>query len=64
MDFSEALALMKQGKKMRRREWVTLKCSPYKWITVKDNRFFDELGMRVDDIYQEDILANDWEEVK
>lgn len=29
MDFSEALALMKQGKKMRRREWVTLKCSPY-----------------------------------
>lgn len=59
MDFSEALQLMKQGKRVRRECWID-----DTFIRIADDdRFRDEEDF--DFIKQqgitEDILANDWE---
>ncbi len=66
-DFSEALTLAKQGKRVRRLPWPT----EYLWIECGANRFW--LGVRgprqdvsrcIAGITEIDMLADDWVEVE
>ena len=67
MNFSEALELMKQGKKIRRRKWengveLYLKDNNF-WFIRKD--IIMPTGLPYNDISglpYKDIIANDWEE--
>ena len=69
MNFNEALELMKQGKKVKRRKWengveLYLKDNDF-WFIRKD--IIMPTGLPYNDISgipYEDIVANDWEEYK
>lgn len=62
MDFSEALLLMRQGKKVRRANWIT------QWhLNEKGSIIIVEASYGTYGIYGVqmcDLLATDWEEVK
>lgn len=66
MDFSEALLLMRQGKKVRRKKWRENRhIAPYQWFELNDYKHVvDECNMYVELFEHEDVFANDWDEVK
>lgn len=66
MNFSEALLLMKQGKRIRRRQWDEYKhTAPYQWFELNDYKHVvDECNMYVELFEHEDVFANDWEVVE
>ena len=67
MTFEEALKLLKQGKKIRRRGWecsdtyLTFSDNDLKLKLVADSGEFQEIYYHLS---KDDILANDWEKYK
>ncbi len=63
MNFSEALELMKQGKKVRRSRWVN---SEKLYLYLEDNEFWLATGEFAGTIgiHYDDMLDNDWEEYR
>lgn len=67
MDFSEALSLMKQGKKVRRKDdRFVFRIKDYTLLAVntRDTVNFTHPTLESPDVPADFILANDWEEVK
>lgn len=73
--FSEALELLKQGKKVKRKHWGGYWYIPKGRVVINDERFIlmnetivaclkDNGGYAPAQPYQEDLLSEDWEEVK
>jgi len=59
MNFSEALNLLKHGSKIRRKDWAH-----YAYYFIKDNKIFNQDGVRESYIYWNNVFATDWEEYK
>lgn len=68
MDFSEAIKLLKEGKQLKRKYWtdaVFLEDGVFRY-TLSNNYLIPVEGDEYEyyHLQDEDILANDWEEVK
>lgn len=65
MDFSEALFLLRAGRKVRRKSWIDRYA--YVWLDEKEEavylKFADGLEATIE-ITTKMVLAHDWQEVK
>lgn len=57
MKFEEALKLLREGKKMRRKCWAS-----YYYIRLWDKEIRNYIGDEIDGFSIEDVSAEDWEE--